>query len=206
MKNRSARFKCVVWLSVIAATLLIPASALAWFCGSGRMTGGGKLIQVSDSSGTTDDVFSAVTTNGYELHCDGSLPNNLEINRHDPNGTKFKLDVLQSANCITLYGNQKPPAANFDTFEGVGIGTWKSGNDSIPACAEWIFIDGQGTPQNNSDYIRITTLGETDTSIDICPAVGGTSTIPACSGTTLLQVGTPITGQVLLRGQNQAHK
>jgi hypothetical protein len=27
------------------------------------------------------------TTNGYELHCDGSLPNNLEINAHDPNGS-----------------------------------------------------------------------------------------------------------------------
>src|SRR5213592_1488422 len=192
--RQSAWFKCVVAISL---AFLLPTAALAWFCGTGRMTGGGKLVSLV---GDTDQIdVTSPTTNGYELHCDGSLPNNLEVNSHDPNGFHFHLDTLQTANCFTTEGNQNPPSADFDTFAGVGSGTWSSGNDSIAACAEWVFIDGQGTPQNNNSYIRITDQPPLETT-DIC-FEGGTS-VDQCPGNTVLLV----PAQTPLKGQNQAHK
>ena len=196
--KQSAWFRCVVKISAISLVLLLPTTALAWWCGTGRMTGGGKLVSVVSDTAQID--VTSPTTNGYELHCDGSLPNNLEINAHDPNGSHFHLDTLQTANCYTTYGEQRPPAANFDTFDGVGSGTWSTGNTKIDACAEWRFIDGQGTPQNNSSYIRVTDLPPLETT-DICTEVPSTP-VGACPGNTVLYV--PL--QTPLKGQNQAHK
>jgi len=192
--KHSTWFRWAVKVLAISLTVLVPTTALAWWCGTGRMTGGGKLVSLSNGV----DVTSP-TTNGYELHCDGSFPNNLEVNSHDPNGFHFHLDILQTANCHTLNGNQNPPAASFDTFEGVGSGSWSNGNTHVDACAEWVFIDGQGTPQNNSSYIRITDqppLADTD----ICnpPA----TSVGKCPGNTVLLV----PAQTPLKGQNQAHK
>ncbi len=147
--KQSAWFKGVVRVSAISLAVLLPATALAWFCGTGRMTGGGKLVSVISDVGGVD--VTSPTTNGYELHCDNSLR-----------------------------------------------GTWSNGNTSIAACAEWIFIDGQGSPQNNSSYIRITDLPPLGTT-DICD--GGTS-VNTCPGNTLLLV----PAQTPLKGQNQAHK
>ena len=173
--KQSAWFKCVVRVSAISLAVLLPTAALAWFCGTGRMTGGGKLVSLV---GDTDQIdVTSPTTNGYELHCDGSLPNNLEINSHDPNGFHFHLDTLQTANCFTTYGNQNPPSAGFDTFAGVGSGTWSNGNTSITACAEWVFID-------------------------ICLDSGPTTSVGTCPGNTVLFV----PAQTPLKGQNQAHK
>ncbi len=199
--KQSAWFKGMVRVSAISLAVLLPATALAWFCGAGgRMTGGGKLVSVTSDVGGVD--VTSPTTNGYELHCDNSLPNNLEVNSHDPNGFHFHLDTLQTANCYTTYGNQNPPAAGFDTFDALGSGTWSNGNTSIPACAEWKFIDGQGSPQNNSSYIRITDSPPLPTT-EICDAPNTPSTsVGLCPGNTVLLV----PAQTPLKGQNQAHK
>jgi hypothetical protein len=201
--KQSARFKSVVRVLAISVAVLIPTAALAHFCGQGRMTGGGKLI-VADNGGTQFDITNGFVTNGYELHCDGSGSNNLEVNGHDPNGSKFKLDTLLGAFC---HGDDSstPPAAGFSIYEGVGNGTWKSGNDSQSACAEWVFVDGQGGPQNNKSYIRVTTTDPLPVEGDgtnLCPADVGVTSVGKCPGPTVLLVplGTP------LRGQNQAHK
>jgi hypothetical protein len=196
---QTVRLKWAIKVLAIGLGVLVPTTtAFAWFCGTGRMTGGGKLISlVTDTDGF--DVTSP-TTNGYELHCDGSQPNNLQINSHDPNGPHFHLAGLQTANCYLQFGNQNPPSASFDTFEGLGVGEYSIGNDRVWACAEWIFVDGQGVPQNNSSYIRITDqppLADTD----ICPAPPG-AVIGKCPGNTLLLV----PSQTPLKGQNQAHK
>src|SRR6185436_11162840 len=107
--NQSVWFRRGARLSVVSLALLLPTVALAWFCGaSGRMTGGGKLVQLTDAQNNLLDVVNSPVTNGYELHCDGSLPNNLEVNNHDPNGEHFHLDTLQSAHCFTLVGSPRP--------------------------------------------------------------------------------------------------
>jgi hypothetical protein len=185
----------MIQAATIALAAFIPVTtAFAWFCGDGRMTGGGKLVALD-----AVDVTSP-TTNGYELHCDGSQPNNLQINSHDPNGPHWHMAGLQTANCYQQFGQQNPPAAGFDTFEGLGVGEYSIGNDRIWACAEWIFVDGQGIPQNNSSYIRITDLPPLPDT-DICPSPPGT-VIGKCPGNTLLLV----QAQTPLKGQNQAHK
>lgn len=201
--KQSAWFKYVVRVAAILV-LLVPTSALAWFCGTGRMTGGGKLLQCTSDSSTCVDVSGATSssagvTNGYELHCNGSLPNNLEINDHLSNSFHFHLEILQTANCFDDgLASPTPPPAGFDVFLGQGNGTWSTGNTSVPACAEWAFAD-HGSGQSSESYIRIT--GTPSTSIDFCPSQ--TSTSPtACPGTQLLLV--PF-GPVL-SGQNQAHK
>lgn len=198
--KKLAWFKSVVPLATILV-LLVPASLLAWFCGTGRMTGGGKLLLCTPDNSMCVDVIGAPATNsgvtnGYELHCDGSLPNNLEINDHL--GTfKFKLDILQTANCITTGPGPNPPAAGFDTFIGQGNGTWGHGGTTQPACAEWAFAD-YGGGQSSESYIRITDTPSTST--DFCPSQ--TSTSPtACPGNVLL-----LAPFGPLSGQNQAHK
>jgi len=82
---------------------------------SGRMTGGGSIF-------TSD---GRRVTHGFELHCDLSTPNNLEINWKDTSGNehKFHLTLLTSAVCSddpAIAPN--PPNAGFDTFVGQGIG------------------------------------------------------------------------------------
>ena len=77
----------------------------------GRMTGGGSVF--------TDE--NVRVTRGFEIHCDLSKPNNLEVNWRG--GKKFHLTELQSAYCYDHPDyDMIPPAAPFDTFEGEGIG------------------------------------------------------------------------------------
>jgi hypothetical protein len=197
---QATRLKWTAKVLAIGLGVLVPTTtAFAWWCGTGRMTGGGKLVSLVSDTEELD--VTSPTTNGYELHCDGSLPNNLEINSHDPNGFHFHLEDLQTANCHTTSPDgEKPPTAGFDTFEGVGAGRWSNGNDQIEACAEWVFIDGsQGKGSTNTSYIRITDappLSDTD----IC-TLGGTA-VGKCPGNTVLLVPT----QTPLDGNNQAHK
>lgn len=77
----------------------------------GRMTGGGSVF--------TDE--NVRVTRGFEIHCDLSKPNNLEINWKG--GKKFHLTTLTYAEC---YDDPEydmiPPEAPFDTFIGEGIG------------------------------------------------------------------------------------
>jgi hypothetical protein len=72
----SVRRKWAVSALTIGIAAFIPTTtALAWWCGTGRMTGGGKLVSLVTDTDTLD--VTSPTTNGYELHCDGSQPNNL---------------------------------------------------------------------------------------------------------------------------------
>jgi len=203
--KQSAWFKSGVRVLVILVLLVVPASLLAWFCGTGRMTGGGKLLQCTSDGSTCVDVTGATSptsagvTNGYELHCDGSYPNNLQINDHLSSSFHFHLEILMTANCFDDgLASSTPPAAGFDVFVGQGNGTWSDGNTSIPACAEWYFVD-HGSGHASSSYIRITDTPSTTT--DFC-STQQTTPPHTCLGTQLLLV--PFAP--LLSGQNQAHK
>ena len=201
--------KPLVRVAPILVLLVAPASLLAWFCGTGRMTGGGKLLECVSDGSTCVDILGNTSptnpgvTNGYELHCNGNLlPNNLEINDHLNDSFKFKLETLHTANCFTDadFSGPNPPSAGFNTFVGLGNGTWSHGGTSQPACAEWTFVDG-GSGHDSESYIRITDTPSP--AVDFCPLPGGTSITSHtdCLGTVLLLV--PF-GQ--LTGQNQAHK
>src|SRR5260370_42201709 len=101
--KQSAWFKSGVRVLVILVLLVVPASLLAWFCGTGRMTGGGKLLQCTSDGSICVDVTGATSptsegvTNGYELHCDGSDRDNLQINAHLRGSFHFTLENLMTA-------------------------------------------------------------------------------------------------------------
>src|SRR5258708_30548009 len=102
--KQSAWFKGMVRVSAISLAVLLPATALAWFCGAGRMTGGGKLVSVISDVGGVD--VTSPSTNGYELHCDNSLPNNLEVNSHDPKRFPLHPAPPQTAELYSTQCNQ----------------------------------------------------------------------------------------------------
>lgn len=75
-----------------------------------RMTGGGSVF-------TSDGMR---VTHGFELHCDASLPNNLQVNWP---GNRFHLTQLNSAFCSDAVAiSEGQPVAGFDTFVGSGVG------------------------------------------------------------------------------------
>ena len=106
----------------------------------GRMTGGGSVF-------TADGVR---VTHGFELHCDANQePNNLQVNWGK--GNKFHLESLTSASCNDDPAIEpNPPAAGFDTYEGVGTGRY---NGVSGATATWTFTDA-GEP-GNSDFAEL---------------------------------------------------
>src|SRR5262249_39288076 len=65
-------------------------------------------------------------SHGFELRCDFTDPRqNLEVNIHSPANDKFKLDDLTFARCVDDPGiDSGHPRAPFDTFIGVGIGSF----------------------------------------------------------------------------------
>jgi hypothetical protein len=110
---------------------------------SGRMTGGGSVFTTSNTR----------ITHGFVLHCNpNDLPNNLEINWGE--GNNFHLESLATALCFDdPVLQQKPPAANFDTYQGVASGSY----NGIPgAKATWTFTDA-GEP-GTQDFARIDIL------------------------------------------------
>lgn len=104
----------------------------------GRMTGGG-------SNFTANRVR---ITKGFQIHCDLSVPNNLQVNWP---GNRFHLTSLTNAVC-TEDPNiiQAPPAAPFDTFTGDGIGRL-NGDDG--ATIHFVFVDA-GEP-GSSDTVSM---------------------------------------------------
>jgi hypothetical protein len=100
-------------------------------CACGRMTGGGSVFDQDDFD------HQVRVTRGFEIHCDLSEPNNLEVNW--PGGNKFHLTELTSAICTDEPGYEPfPPDAPFDTFEGVGTGLL---NKEEGATIHFIFED-----------------------------------------------------------------
>ena len=111
----------------------------------GRMTGGGSVF--------TDD--NARVTLGFEIHCDLSKPNNLQVNW--PDGNKFHMLELTSAICTDDPEiNQKPPVAPLDTFNGVGTGRF---NGVDGATINFIFVDKGEPGKSDTAWIKIVDSG-----------------------------------------------
>lgn len=107
----------------------------------GRMTGGGSVF--------TED--NARVTLGFEIHCDLSKPNNLQVNW--PDGNKFHMLELTSAICTDDPAiNQKPPVAPLDTFEGVGTGRF---NGVEGATINFTFVDKGEPGKSDTAWIQI---------------------------------------------------
>lgn len=122
---------------------------------AGRMTGGGKLGIASD---------------GFELHCDRSLPNRLEINW--PGGNRFSLEGLTAVSCTTDPGlAAAPPSASFNTMSGAGTGRL---NGASGATVSFVFADGgeQGTRDAGAIVVR-DARGATVLSVPRSPVSGG---------------------------------
>ena len=103
----------------------------------GRMTGGGSV------DGT--DV-----RHGFEIHCDLSKPNNVEVNW---SGNRFHMENLDFAFCTEDANiDQAPPNAAFDTFTGNGTGRF-NGEDG--ATINFVFVDA-GEPGKGVDSAMIT--------------------------------------------------
>jgi hypothetical protein len=107
----------------------------------GRMTGGGSVFTIDN----------ARVTRGFEIHCDLSKPNNIEVNW--PGGNKFHLSELTSSVCtddpIIM---QEPPDAPFDTFDGRGTGKL---NNVDGATIHFIFSDHGEPGKNDTALIQI---------------------------------------------------
>lgn len=104
----------------------------------GRMTGGGSNFTAA----------GVRITKGFEIHCDRSTPNNLQVNWP---GNRFHLTTLTNAVC-TEDPNiiQAPPDASFDTFTGDGTGKL-NGEDG--ATIHLVFVDA-GEP-GSSDTVAM---------------------------------------------------
>jgi len=112
---------------------------------TGRMTGGGSVFKMD----------GARVTRGFQIHCDLSEPNNLQVNW--PGGYKFHLTSLTAATCTDdLAIIQDPPAADFDTFIGDGIGKL---NGVDGATIHFVFVDAGEPGKNDTALIEITDTG-----------------------------------------------
>lgn len=112
----------------------------------GRMTGGGSVFTVQN----------ARVTRGFEIHCDLTPPNNLEVNW--PGGNNFHMNTLTNAVCTDdPLIIQFPPAAPFDTFTADGVGKL---NNVEGATIHFVFVDA-GEP------------GKYDTALIIIKDAGG---------------------------------
>jgi hypothetical protein len=112
---------------------------------AGRMTGGGTLEKGKGKG-------KVGVSHGFELHCNpNESPNNLEVNWNN-SSDRFHLDTLTSAICVDDPNiNQKPPAADFDTYIGQGVGSY----NGVPgATISWLFTDA-GEP-GTKDYAEMT--------------------------------------------------
>jgi len=142
----------------------------------GRMTGGGSVFT------DEDDIppGNIRVTHGFEIHCDLSEPNRLEVNwKTSARGkeNRFHLLELTSATCIDDPAIEpNPPGADFDTFIGTGTGRY---NGVDGATIEFTFTDA-GEP------------GTVDTA---------TYRITAADGTVVLEVSV----KNLTFGNHQAH-
>jgi hypothetical protein len=111
--------------------------------GTGRFTGGGKQIRLSDG---------LKITRGLTIHCDLLLSNNLELNW--PLGNKFHmLEHLQTTECSDDPNIiQQPPPAPIDTLKGVGTGRY---NGEAGYTVEFTLVDAGEPGVNDEMAIKI---------------------------------------------------
>ena len=113
-------------------TVTIPTNCVV--LGTGRFTGGGKQITVSN----------VAVTKGFEVDCDLHQPsNNLEINWQ---GNQFHMTSFLAAAC-SLQGNPTPPPAPVNTIVGMGTGRY-DGVDGYTV--EFVLVDN-GEPGKNDE-------------------------------------------------------
>lgn len=94
-------------------TVTIPTNCAP---GTGRFTGGGKLVTVNLVNGLVISV-----TKGFEVDCDLHQPsNNLEVNWE---GNQFHMTAFTQATC-TAPGVPNPPTAPVNKIVGVGTGRY----------------------------------------------------------------------------------
>lgn len=107
------------------------------------MTGGGSVF-------TADNVR---VTHGFELNCDTSLPNNLQVNwGKGKNANRFHMESLDAAECSDSPDiSEGKPVAGFDNFRGSGTGRL---NGKSGASVEFRFEDA-GEPGVN-DTVKMT--------------------------------------------------
>lgn len=110
---------------------------------TGRFTGGGKQIRLSDG---------LKVTRGLTIHCDLLLSNNLEINW--PTGNRFHmLEHMQTVECSDDPNIvQAPPPAPLDTLKGVGIGRY---NGVAGYTVEFTLVDAGEPGVNDQMAIKI---------------------------------------------------
>ena len=107
---------------------------------TGRFTGGGSVFMGGGMR----------VTHGLTLHCDVSLPNNLQVNW---GGNRFHLESLTTAACSDDPAIEpKPPAAGFDTFKGSGSGRY---NGVSGATIEFTLTDAGEPGRDDSATITI---------------------------------------------------
>ena len=111
-----------------------------------RMTGGGSF---------GGQQRGAVTfRHGFQLHCDLSQPNRLQINWGK--GNKFHLTQLDSATCSDDVSiDEGNPVAGFDTFVGSGVGRMNGVDGFI---INFTFTDA-GEPGKGVDLAKISITG-----------------------------------------------
>jgi hypothetical protein len=111
--------------------------------GTGRFTGGGWQIRLSDG---------LKVTRGLTIHCDLLLSNNLEINW--PTGNKFHmLEHLETVACTDDPNIiQQPPPAPLDTLIGKGTGRY----NNVPGFSvEFTLVDAGEPGGNDQMAIKI---------------------------------------------------
>jgi hypothetical protein len=135
----------VAWATPIMQTIGMNKAFAQTTPSTCRMTGGGFV----DS-----DAYGRVS-HGFELHCDLSSPNNLEVNWGKRPEHNFHLQLLTSANCTDDPSiiPDPPKDTGLDTFTGSGSGDL---DGNAGATAMWIFTDA-GEPGKN-DRMKITIL------------------------------------------------
>jgi hypothetical protein len=108
---------------------------------NGRMTGGGRQI----------DVSGVAITRGFTIHCDITLSNNIEINWAE---NRWHLDKpITSALCFDDPAiDQKPPKAPLDTFVGTALGRLNGVDGSL---LEFTFVDAGEPGRNDLAALKI---------------------------------------------------
>jgi hypothetical protein len=143
------RWKAILGLALVCALV---GGAYGWEnLKQGRMTGGGNF--------TCGDLK---VTHGFELHCDASPPNNLEVNW---GGNHFHLEMLTSAECVDDPNiSPPPPAAPFDTFIGEGTGKF----NGVDGATITFTLTDAGEP-GTSDTITVTIKDSSGATVLACP-------------------------------------
>ncbi len=153
-------FSDITDISLLAGTFgeTVPPAPLHYDVAPATQDG---LVDISDLAtiaaffGQSTPLLASVpvgdirVTHGFELDCDKSEPNRLEVNwGANGKGDKFHLEILDTASCSDDPDiDEGEPIAGFDTYVGSGTGRF---NGVSGATATWTFTDA-GEPGKDVD-------------------------------------------------------